>query len=73
MGESGSAAAVRYRLGLAHAAAGGCGGRRLLVRGGIAALLGALNDVEVVATVSGVEALYVAVEKHKPNVVLTDI
>ena len=44
-----------------------------LVRGGIAALLGALTDVEVVATVSGVEALYGAVEKHNPNVVLTDI
>jgi DNA-binding NarL/FixJ family response regulator len=44
-----------------------------LVRGGIAALLGQLTDVEVVATVSGVETLYAAVEKHKPNVVLTDI
>jgi DNA-binding NarL/FixJ family response regulator len=44
-----------------------------LVRGGIAALLGQLPDVEVVATVGGVEALFAAVEKHKPNVVLTDI
>ena len=44
-----------------------------LVRGGIAALLGELNDVEVVATVRGVEALYAAVEQHTPNVVLTDI
>jgi DNA-binding NarL/FixJ family response regulator len=44
-----------------------------LVRGGIAALLGELNDVEVVATAGGVEALYAAVEQHRPDVVLTDI
>src|SRR3954447_25235035 len=44
-----------------------------LVRGGIAALLGGLTDVEVVATAGGVDALYAAVEEQRPDVVLTDI
>jgi DNA-binding NarL/FixJ family response regulator len=44
-----------------------------LVRSGIAALLGELADVEVVATASGMESLYAAVEEHRPDVVLTDI
>jgi DNA-binding NarL/FixJ family response regulator len=30
-------------------------------------------DVEVVALASGVDALYVAVDEHRPDVVLTDI
>jgi DNA-binding NarL/FixJ family response regulator len=44
-----------------------------LVRGGIAALLGELTDVEVVATAGGIDGLYAAVEEHRPDVVLTDI
>ena len=44
-----------------------------LVRGGIAALLGGLTEVEVVATAGGVDALYAAVEEQRPDVVLTDI
>jgi DNA-binding NarL/FixJ family response regulator len=44
-----------------------------LVRGGIAALLGELTDVEVVATASGMDDLFAAVEEHRPDVVLTDI
>src|SRR6478609_11891642 len=44
-----------------------------LVRTGITALLRELADVDVVGTVSGIDALFVAVEEHHPDVVLTDI
>src|SRR4051794_1467922 len=44
-----------------------------LVRGGITALLGELTDVEVVGTAGSFDALFSAVEEHRPDVVLTDI
>jgi DNA-binding NarL/FixJ family response regulator len=44
-----------------------------LVRSGITALLRELTDVDVVGTVSGIDALFMAVEEHHPDVVLTDI
>jgi len=44
-----------------------------LVRGGITALLGELTDVEVVGTADSFDALFSAVEEHRPDVVLTDI
>src|SRR6476469_9692224 len=44
-----------------------------LVRSGITALLRELADVDVVDTVSSTDALFVAVEEHHPDVVLTDI
>lgn len=44
-----------------------------LVREGTAALLGEVEDVEVVATVSDRDSLLAAVEEHRPDAVLTDI
>jgi len=44
-----------------------------LVRGGITALLGEVTDVEVVGTADSFDALFSAVEEHRPDVVLTDI
>jgi len=44
-----------------------------LVRGGITALLAELTDVEVVGTAGSFDALFSAVEEHRPDVVLTDI
>lgn len=44
-----------------------------LVRSGITALLRELTDVDVVGTASGIDALFMAVEEHQPDVVLTDI
>jgi DNA-binding NarL/FixJ family response regulator len=44
-----------------------------LVREGTAALLAAVEDLELVASVSDMESLLAAVEEHRPNAVLTDI
>ena len=44
-----------------------------LVREGTAALLGSVKDIELVAAVSDLEQLLDAVEKHRPDTVLTDI
>ena len=44
-----------------------------LVREGTAALLGSVKDIQLVASVSDLEQLLDAVEKHRPDVVLTDI
>jgi DNA-binding NarL/FixJ family response regulator len=44
-----------------------------LVREGTAALLGEVEDVEVVATATDLDSLMAAVEQHAPDVVLTDI
>ncbi|HJP65261.1 MAG TPA: response regulator transcription factor [Actinomycetota bacterium] len=44
-----------------------------LVREGTAALLGAVKEVELLATVSDLDSLIAAVEEHRPQVVLTDI
>ena len=44
-----------------------------LVREGTAALLGEIEDIELVATVSDRDALLAAVAEHRPDAVLTDI
>jgi DNA-binding NarL/FixJ family response regulator len=44
-----------------------------LLRAGTAALLDALDGVELVAAVGDVEELLAAVAEHRPDVVLTDI
>ncbi|HZP55052.1 response regulator transcription factor [Actinocrinis sp.] len=44
-----------------------------LLRAGTAALLQALDDVELLAAVADGEALLAAVEEHRPDVVITDI
>ena len=44
-----------------------------LVREGTAALLAEVEDLEIVATVVDLDTLLGAVEKHRPDVVLTDI
>ena len=44
-----------------------------LVREGTAALLAAVDEVELAATVSDLDSLMAAVEEHRPEVVLTDI
>jgi DNA-binding NarL/FixJ family response regulator len=44
-----------------------------LVREGTAALLGAVEEVDLVASVSDLDSLLGAVEEHRPEVVLTDI
>jgi DNA-binding NarL/FixJ family response regulator len=44
-----------------------------LVREGTAALLAGVEDLELVASVSDLDSLLAAVEKHKPDTVLTDI
>jgi DNA-binding NarL/FixJ family response regulator len=44
-----------------------------LVREGTAALLGEVEDVEVVAAVADRDALLAAVDEHRPDAVLTDI
>ena len=44
-----------------------------LVREGTSALLGSIEDVELVAAVSDLDALLAAVEEHRPDAVLTDI
>jgi DNA-binding NarL/FixJ family response regulator len=44
-----------------------------LVREGTAALLGQAEDVEIVEAVADLDALLAAVERHEPDVVLTDI
>jgi DNA-binding NarL/FixJ family response regulator len=44
-----------------------------LVREGTSALLGSIQDVELVAAVSDLDALLAAVEEHRPDAVLTDI
>jgi DNA-binding NarL/FixJ family response regulator len=44
-----------------------------LVREGTAALLGSVDEVEIVAAVSDLDSLLAAVERHGPQVVLTDI
>ena len=44
-----------------------------LVREGTAALLGEVEDIEVVAAVADRDALIGAVEEHRPDAVLTDI
>lgn len=44
-----------------------------LVREGTAALLGSVEDVELVESVSDRDALLAAVDRHRPDVVLTDI
>ena len=44
-----------------------------LVREGTAALLGEVEDLEVVAAVADRDALLAAVDEHRPDVVLTDI
>src|SRR5918996_1584141 len=44
-----------------------------LVREGTAALLAAVDDIELLASVEDLEGLLAAVEKHGPDVVLTDI
>lgn len=44
-----------------------------LVREGTAALLASVDEVDLVATVSDLDALLAAVEEQRPDVVLTDI
>ncbi|MBA3689900.1 MAG: response regulator transcription factor [Actinobacteria bacterium] len=44
-----------------------------LVREGTAALLGTVDDVELVGTATDRDSLLAAVEQHRPDVVLTDI
>ena len=44
-----------------------------LVREGVSALLGEIDDIELVETVSEPNSLLRAVEQHQPNAVLTDI
>jgi DNA-binding NarL/FixJ family response regulator len=44
-----------------------------LVREGTAALLGSVDDVELVAAVESLDELLAAVEEHTPETVLTDI
>jgi DNA-binding NarL/FixJ family response regulator len=44
-----------------------------LVREGTAALLGQAEEVEIVEAVADLDALLAAVERHEPDVVLTDI
>jgi DNA-binding NarL/FixJ family response regulator len=44
-----------------------------LVREGTAALLAAVDDIDLVASVEDLDGLLAAVEKHGPDVVLTDI
>ena len=44
-----------------------------LLRAGTAALLGALDDVELVAATADKDELLAAVEEHRPDVVITDI
>ena len=44
-----------------------------LLRAGTAALLEALDDVELLAAVADRDALLAAVEEHRPDVVVTDI
>ena len=44
-----------------------------LVREGTAALLGTVDEVEILETASDLDELMAAVEKHKPEAVLTDI
>ena len=44
-----------------------------LVRSGITALLRELTDVDVVGTADSIDALFAAVDEHRPDVVLTDI
>jgi DNA-binding NarL/FixJ family response regulator len=44
-----------------------------LLRAGTSALLGALEDVELVAAADSLETLLAAVEEHRPDVVITDI
>jgi DNA-binding NarL/FixJ family response regulator len=44
-----------------------------LVREGTAALLGAVDEIDLVAAVSDLDSLLGAVEEHRPEVVLTDI
>src|SRR6266705_3403742 len=44
-----------------------------LLRAGTAALLGALNGVELVAATADKDELLAAVDEHRPDVVITDI
>ena len=44
-----------------------------LVREGTAALLAGVKDIDLIASVSDFDELLAAVEKHRPDVVLTDI
>jgi DNA-binding NarL/FixJ family response regulator len=44
-----------------------------LLRAGTAALLGALDEVELVAATADKDELLAAVEEHRPDVVITDI
>jgi DNA-binding NarL/FixJ family response regulator len=45
----------------------------LLVREGVASLLSTYDDIELVATCSQPDELFLAVDAHRPDVVLTDI
>ena len=45
----------------------------VLIREGVAAIIGSLDDVELVAQAESVDELYAVVGEHRPDVVVTDI